>query len=92
MVEFPPGFQWDPAKSGRCLAERGFDFAYAARLWDGPVRAAEDARRNYGEARMKALGVIEGRYFVVVFTWRGQIRHIISARRAHGKEVLRWDG
>jgi uncharacterized DUF497 family protein len=30
-------FEWDLAKSERNLAERGFDFAYAARIFEGDV-------------------------------------------------------
>jgi uncharacterized DUF497 family protein len=90
MAEPETAFTWDEAKSQTCFAERGFDFAYAAKLWDGPVMEREDRRLNYGEIRIQATGQIEGRRFVVVFTWRGSSRHIISARRAHQKEVLKW--
>ncbi len=83
------GFQWDEAKSDKCLAERGFDFEYAARIWNGDVSHKIDDRRDYGEVRIQALGQIEGRFYVVVFTWRDDNRHIISARRAHTKEVLK---
>lgn len=85
-----PGFSWDPAKSQACLEERGFDFAYAALLWNGPVSSRKDERKDYGETRIQALGQINGLFFVVVFTWRGDRRHILSARRAHAKEVLKW--
>lgn len=83
-------FSWDEAKSADCLARRGFDFAYATRLWERPVLEREDRRFAYGEIRIQALGEIEGRCFVVVFTWRDDVRHIISARRAHAKEAARW--
>ena len=45
-------FEWDESKSERCLAERGFDFAYAARAFFDPDRVVHaDTRRNYGEER-----------------------------------------
>lgn len=45
-------FEWDEGKSERCLAERGFDFAYAARAFFDPDRVVHaDTRRNYGEER-----------------------------------------
>jgi uncharacterized protein len=42
-------FEWDKAKSEATLAERGFDFAYAALVFDDPLRIErEDVRRDYG--------------------------------------------
>jgi hypothetical protein len=29
------GFEWDEKKSARCYELRGFDFVYAAKLFDG---------------------------------------------------------
>lgn len=46
----------------------------------------EDDRRDYGETRMIALGAIEGRVFVVIYTWRGDRRRLISARKANTDE------
>jgi len=83
-------FGWDETKSTACAVERGFDFTYASRLFDGPVLERVDARQNYREMRIQAIGRIEGRLFVVVYTTRGDTTHIISARRAHQKEWDRW--
>jgi uncharacterized protein len=46
----------------------------------------EDARANYGETRMKAIGQAEADILVVVYTVRGTALRIISARRANRKE------
>jgi uncharacterized DUF497 family protein len=83
-------FEWDEAKSQECPEKRGFDFAFASRLWERRVIEREDNRRDYGEVRIRALGRIGDQYFVVVFTWRGASGRIISARRANEKEVGRW--
>jgi uncharacterized DUF497 family protein len=79
-------FEWDEVKSRRNLRERGFDFAFAARIFAGDVLEQEDTRQNYGERRIIALGEVEGKIFVVVYTWRGAVRRIISARLAKRKE------
>jgi hypothetical protein len=84
------GFSWDEAKSETCYAERGFDFAFAARLFDGPVLVRIDGRHDHGETRFQAIGRIEGLLYVVVYAPRGETTHIISARRAHQKEWERW--
>jgi uncharacterized DUF497 family protein len=81
-----PEFEWDENKSRRNLAERGFDFEFATRIFDGRIIEEEDRRSDYRERRMVATGNIEEGFFVVVYTWRGATRRIISARPASRKE------
>ena len=81
-------FEWDDAKSNACFRGRGFDFAYAARVFLDPHRiVAQDRRHDYGEDRFRVLGSIEDRVYTVVFTMRNTATRIISARRASEKEV-----
>lgn len=49
-----------------------------------------DDRRDYGEVREIALGLIDGLVFVVVFTRRGDALHVISVRRANRRERARY--
>jgi uncharacterized DUF497 family protein len=79
-------FEWDEAKSALNLARRGFGFDFAARIFEGPVTEYADDRRDYGEPRMIALGCVDGEWLVVVYTWRGEMCRIISARKASRKE------
>lgn len=88
-------FDWHAVKSEACRRKRGFGFAFAARVFTGPVQEQVDDRWDYGEVRMRALGEIDGSLYVVVFTDRldadgGFVRWIISARRAHEKERRKW--
>ncbi|HEX6011706.1 MAG TPA: BrnT family toxin [Geminicoccaceae bacterium] len=46
----------------------------------------EDARRDYGERRMRAFLHGQGKPHVVVYTMRGPVRWIISFRRARETE------
>ena len=81
-------FEWDDAKSNTCFVRRGFDFAYAVRAFFDPQRiVAQDRRRDYGEDRYRLLGMIDGRAYVVVYTVRGSVIRIISARKANRKEI-----
>ena len=85
-------FEWDEAKSDACFAERGFDFAYAARAFFDPDRLIQaDTRHSYGEQRYQLLGKIEQRVFVVIYTPRTQAMRIISARKANQREVKRYE-
>jgi uncharacterized DUF497 family protein len=81
-----PTFEWDEAKSRKNFRERGFDFEFATRIFDGPRIEEEDFRKNYGERRIVATGKIEDGIFVVVYTRRGESRRIISARPAKRNE------
>lgn len=83
-------FAWDEAKSRRTLSERGFGFDYAARIFLGPTLERQDRRRDYGEVRTQAIGETGGDVLFVVYTDRGEVRHIISARLANRKERRSW--
>jgi uncharacterized DUF497 family protein len=83
-------FEWDEAKSRRNVNERGFGFEYAARIFLGPTLERLDDCREYGEVRIQALGRVIDDILFVVYTDRGDARHIISARLANRKERRLW--
>jgi uncharacterized DUF497 family protein len=84
-------FEWDPAKSEATYRQRGFDFAYAARVFAGSDRLeAEDTRAEYGETRVRAIGQVGPDVLVVVYTVRQGAVRIISARLANRKERSLW--
>ena len=83
-------FEWDEAKSRRTSSERGFGFDYAARIFLGPTLEKQDVRRDYGEARMQAIGQVGDDALFVVYTDRNHARHIISARLANREERKLW--
>jgi uncharacterized protein (DUF4415 family) len=49
-------FEWDSAKNAGNVAKHGISFADMAGIFDGPVLERIDLRRDYGEARISALG------------------------------------
>jgi uncharacterized DUF497 family protein len=79
-------FEWDEDKSEANLRNRGFDFAYAALVFDGPILEIDDERENYGERRIQVIGRVDDDVLFVVYTWRGDVRRIISARLANRRE------
>ncbi len=81
-------FEWDQKKSDACFAERGFDLAYALHAFLDPKRKVrQDNRWDYGEDRYQMVGAVAHRVFVVVYTVRGNVIRIISARKANQREV-----
>ena len=79
-------FEWDGRKNAVNLAKHGIDFADAARMFEGPVLERLDDREDYGETRIAAVGLVEGRELFIVYTVRGENRRIISARKANRHE------
>lgn len=84
-------FEWSSAKSEANLRERGFDFAFGAMVFQGVTLEVQDRRRDYGEVRYVAVGVVDGIVLTVVYTDRNRgeetaVRRIISARRSNRHE------
>jgi uncharacterized DUF497 family protein len=82
------GFEWGEGKQRQNPSEHGVDFADAALIFEGAVLEAVDDRADYGEIRYRALGRVDADHFMVVYTWRGENRRIISAWRVnrHGRQ------
>ena len=59
------GFEWDEEKRQENIAERGVDFILACRIFEGATIDAEDERENYRETRFRAIGEVDGEFFVV---------------------------
>ncbi len=78
--------EFDPAKDSANIAKHGVSLADASHLFRGELRIFEDLRKDYGERRFIAMGLIKGRLYVCVFTIRGKVRRVISLRKANRRE------
>ena len=85
---------FDPAKDAANMAKHGVSLTEAAGFEWGTAVAWPDTRRDYGEARMVALGYIGLRIMALVFVDRPPEqpteRRIISLRKANSREVKRY--
>jgi uncharacterized DUF497 family protein len=79
-------FEWDESKRQANMAKHGIDFDDAIKIFSHRILERVDNRHDNGEARMRAIGISDGRELVVVYTMRGQVCRIISARRARRDE------
>jgi uncharacterized DUF497 family protein len=77
---------YDPHKRARTLAERGLDFDDAVQVFAGATVDFVDDRYDYGETRWLSFGHLGQRMVAVVWTRRGDTRHVISMRKANGRE------
>lgn len=85
---------FDPAKDAANVAKHGVSLLDAVGFeWETAV-VWPDTRRDYGEARMVALGYIGLRIMALVFVDRPPEkpteRRIISLRKANSREVKRY--
>ena len=79
-------FEWDRSKSEQNEGQRGLPFELAILLFDGPVVERVDTRREYGETRIKVIGMVGSLILHCVYTQRGGTRRIISLRYANRRE------
>jgi uncharacterized protein len=79
--------EFDPAKSEANQVKHGFSLALAIELdWNAALVWTDD-RIEYGELRMIALAPKTEILYYVAFVDRGEVRRIISLRRANRREV-----
>ena len=74
-------FEWDENKRRSNIHKHGNDFVLAARIFLNPVLEVPDVE-EHGEARTVAIGHWGENCLVVVYTWHGENRRIISAWKA----------
>ena len=79
-------FEWNEIKRAQNREKNGVDFLEAALIFEGPTLVREDDRKDYGETRYIALGIVDGAAFVVTYTMRGETTRIISAWQGGRKE------
>jgi len=76
-------FTWREVKRRTNLQKHGIDLADAGRIWQGFVTERLDDRRDYGEDRVVAFGLLDQRVVTVVYTEPDDDTiHLISARTA----------
>lgn len=79
-------FEFDEAKSRANRQKHGIDFVEAQDLWlDGNLLRI--AARSESEARFVFVGLLNGRHWSAIATFRGDAIRLISVRRARPLEV-----
>jgi uncharacterized protein len=79
-------FLWDERKRAANLRKHGVDFAIVERFEFDTAVIAIDDRKDYGEVRYRAFGMIDDRLHVLIFTARDALTRVISLRRANDRE------
>jgi uncharacterized DUF497 family protein len=81
-------FEWDEGNSEKSWRRHGVTQAEAEQVFlNRPLLVAEDPGHSAGEVRRFALGCTDlGRLLAVVFTLRGSLLRVISARPMSRRE------
>lgn len=83
-------FEFAPNKDQLNLDKHGVSLSLASDLdWDAALLWIDD-RREYGETRILALAPWTSILYYVAFVDRGNVRRVISLRRANRREVRRY--
>ena len=82
-------FEWDSDKAASNLAKHGFSFEFAIGIWAGDHIVLQRSAYK-AAARWIALGMVGDVVLAVVFTRRGDVTRIISARAASRRERRRF--
>ncbi|MBA4748532.1 MAG: BrnT family toxin [Sphingopyxis sp.] len=86
-------FELDSDKDAVNRAKHGLPLDWGVYVFDQPFIEEEDARFDYDESRFIAIGPVAqlgDRICVVIYTWRGANRRLISFRKANEKEVAKY--
>ena len=83
--------EFDEAKSRRNSQARGLSFDDVIRFEFAEALVIQDERKEYGETRWRALGLLDERLCALVFTLRAPKLRVISLRRANEREVKAYE-
>lgn len=81
---------FDPRKNAQNIELRGLSFERAAEFEFATAWVVVDTREDYGEARYRAIGFLEGRLHALVFTETQAGIRVISFRKANRREERRY--
>ena len=83
-------FEFDAAKSESNRMKHGIDFVEAQILWNDPMLLEIPAKTD-DEPRYLMIGLIDGKHWSAVMTYRGVNVRLISVRRARHEEVALYE-
>jgi len=82
------GFQWDAGNKNKNLAKHQVENWECEQVFfNEPLLVLDDSKHSFTEKRWAAFGLTDiGRYLVIIFTKRGTLLRVISARDMNKKE------
>ncbi len=78
---------FDPIKNARNIELRGLSFKRVVDFEFETALFSPDQRRDYGEVRIRALGLLDNRLHALVFVETRHGIRVVSFRKANKREV-----
>ena len=82
-------FEWYEIKRLANLEKHGVDFADVSLFDWTTAKERTDHRHDYGEVRVRAIGLIDSRLHVLIYVERSK-QSVISLRKANLREIDEW--
>jgi len=79
-------FEWDEDKRRTTIEQRGLDFIDAQLAFDGRPVATASSTHPFEDRFVSVAVLDDGKFYSVVWMWRGEARRMISFRRARDGE------
>lgn len=93
VYDFLVEFEWNANKAAANLKKHGISFPFATRVFLDERRIEKMDTSALDEARWATVGLVDGVEIFVVYTMRGELIRLISARKADRDEREEyWDG
>lgn len=83
-------FEFDETKSQANLLKHGISFIDAQALWEDP-RLLEIPAKTEDEPRYLMIGLMNGKYWSAVITYRSTNIRLISVRRSRTEEIALYE-
>ncbi|QKE40491.1 MAG: BrnT family toxin [Ferrovum myxofaciens] len=83
-------FEFDESKSQANFVKHGINFVGAQLLWNDPM-LLEIPAKTEDEPRFLVIGLIYGKHWSAVLTYRGKSIRLISVRRSRVEEVTLYE-
>ena len=83
-------FEFDPSKSESNLEKHGIDFVDAQAIWRDSDFIEVQAKSG-DEPRSLVLGMVGGKHWSAIITYRSEVIRIISVRRSRESEVALYE-
>ncbi len=84
-------FEYDPDKSAANKIKHGIDFDEAQALWNDSNRLEIQAKLT-DELRYLIVGMMGGKHWSAVVTYRNDMIRLISVRRSRKEEIEYYEG
>ena len=85
-------FEFDPAKDEANRFKHGLKLAFGMRIFRDPDHVViPTVRLGDEEERFKSIGLVDGKLYIAVHVWRGEMIRLISVRRSNASEQRDYD-